>query len=313
MWQALVGLVIGLLILTVGAELLVRGAATIALRAGLRPIIVGLTVVALGTSSPELMVSLTAAIRGYTDVAIGNVVGSNIFNILAILGFAAIVRPMSVRTQTIRYEMPFMIGISVVMLVMGLDGRIGRTDGVILLLLFVLFMVYCYVFAKLPEMERAAVRMRSSASAITLTILGCVGLAGGGQLCSTSAVVLARAVGVSELVIGLTVIAFGTSLPELAASVVAALRGQEDLSIGNVVGSNIFNVGLVLGLTALIHPVPVPMSCAHVDMPVAVVASIVVLPLMWIGHRLARLEGILLVGCIVGYTLLRYAYEMRLI
>ncbi len=310
MAMALVGLAIGLAVLAVGAEMLVRGAGSIAVRAGLRPIIVGLTVVALGTSGPELVVSMTAAVGGHTDVAVGNVVGSNLFNMLAILGFAAVVRPMSIRSQTIRYEMPMMIGISVAMLLMGLDGEISRTDGGVLLLMFAAFIVYCCVFARLPEMEKPPAPLRSSWGAVILTIVGAAGLGGGGFLSATNAVTLAREIGVSELVIGLTVIAFGTSLPELAASVVAAIRRQEDLSVGNVVGSNIFNVGLVLGLTALIHrpgyPVIVPQRCIQVDMPCAVGVAILVLPLMWTGRVLARIEGALLVAGIIAYTTYRY-------
>ncbi len=309
MATAIVGLLAGLLVITLGAELLVRGAASIALRAGLRPIIVGLTVVALGTSSPELVVSVAAAFRGDTDVSIGNVVGSNMFNMLAILGFAAIVRPMSIRSQTVRYEMPMMIVISLVMWLLALDGHIGREDGAILMLLFGVFMIYCYMSARLPEVEKQAQPVGGALLGAILTALGCLGLAGGGYLSALMAVKLARLIGVSELVIGLTVIAFGTSLPELAASVVAAVRKQEDLSVGNVVGSNIFNIGLVLGLTALIFPIPVSPHCLRYDIPISVVASILVLPLMWVGYNLARLEGGLLVGGIITYTLLRYLFE----
>lgn len=310
MAATLLGLALGLVILIAGAELLIRGASSIALRAGLRPMIVGLTVVALGTSSPELVVSVTSAVRGHTEVAIGNVVGSNLFNMLAILGFAALVRPMSIRTQTIRYDMPMMIGISLIMLLMAQDGIISRIDGAVLGLMLVLFLIYCYVFARVPDVEGESAQKRSSALAVVLTVAGCVGLAGGGHLCATNAVTLARALGVSELIIGLTIIAFGTSLPELAASVMAAIRNQEDLSVGNVVGSNIFNIGLVLGLTALIHPVPVSGECLRLDIPICVGASILVLPLMWLGRNLVRTEGALLLAGIVAYTVFRYAYEV---
>ncbi|MBN1342377.1 MAG: calcium/sodium antiporter [Phycisphaerae bacterium] len=315
MWMALAGLVGGLVILTVGAEVLVRGAGTMAVRAGLRPIIIGLTVVALGTSSPELVVSVTAALKNHPDVSIGNVIGSNLFNILAILGFAAIVRPMSIQSQTIRYEMPIMIGISVAMWVMALDGRISRVDGVVLLALFAGFMGYCYRFARTPELERTPQPLRSMSGAVVLTILGCAGLGYGGQLAANNAVIVAEHLGVSKLVIGLTVIAFGTSLPELAASVIAAVRGHEDLSVGNVVGSNIFNIGLVLGLTAVMFRggIPVPPDCLRWDIPICVGASILVLPMMWSRRVLARVEGVLLVAGIVAYTFLRYAHEVRMI
>jgi len=310
--MALVGLVVGLGVLAGGAELLVRGAASIGLRAGLRPIIIGLTVVALGTSSPELVVSVTAAFHGDTDVSVGNVVGSNVFNILAILGFAAIVRPMSIRSQTIRYEMPMMIAISLVMFFMAYDGRISRSDGAILLLTFAVFLVYCYMFARMPEFEKPPAPTRSHAASIMLAILGIGGLVGGGHLCVTNAVTLAEAMGVSKLVIGLTVLAFGTSLPELAASVAAAIRQQEDLSVGNVVGSNIFNIGLVLGLTALIcrEGLPVSRDCLRYDIPISVGVSVLVLPLMWSRQTLARIEGTVLVTGILAYTVFRYAIEL---
>jgi len=300
----------GLVVLGLGAELLVRGSASLAVRAGLRPIIVGLTVVALGTSSPELVVSITAAVHGHTEVAIGNVVGSNLFNMLAILGFAAIVRPMSIQSRTIQYEMPMMIAISLAMLLLAVDGRISQADGGMLLVMFAAFLVYCYIFARAPDADEGATRQRSAGTSVVLSILGACGLAAGGYLCATNAVSLARAIGVSELVIGLTVIAFGTSLPELAASVAAAIRRQEDLSVGNVVGSNIFNVGLVLGLTAVIHPIDVSTQCLHYDIPICVVVSILILPLMWVGRNLARLEGAVLIAGIVVYTVWRYLYEL---
>ena len=310
MVTVLLGLAGGLVVLGLGAELLVRGAASLAVRAGLRPIIVGLTVVALGTSSPELVVSLTAAVHGHTEVAIGNVVGSNLFNMLAILGFAALVRPMSIRSRTIQYEMPMMIAISLAMLLLAVDGRISQADGGMLLVMFAAFLVYCYMFARAPDASDDAARERSSLTSVVLSVLGAGGLAAGGYLCAINAVALARAIGVSELVIGLTVIAFGTSLPELAASVAAAIRKQEDLSVGNVVGSNIFNVGLVLGLTAVIHPIDVSTQCLHYDIPICVIVSILILPLMWVGRSLARLEGAVLIAGIVVYTTWRYLFEL---
>jgi len=311
MLTALVGLGFGLVVLAAGAEVLVRGAASIAVRAGLRPIIIGLTIVALGTSSPELVVSLTAAFQNNTDVSIGNVVGSNLFNMLAILGFAAIVRPMSIQSQTVRYEMPMMIVVSVVMWLMAMDGRISRADGGILLVLFMVFLAYCYKFARLPEMEKKPEQLRSRLWAAVFVILGATGLGLGGYLCTTNAVVLAEGMGVSKLVIGLTVLAFGTSLPELAASVMAAIRRQADLSVGNVVGSNIFNIGLVLGLTALIvrDGIPVPADCLRIDIPIAVGAAVVVLPLMWTRRSLARAEGAILVAGIIAYTVFRYLHD----
>ncbi len=313
MGEAALFLGIGLVILTLGAELLVRGSGSMAVRAGLRPIIIGLTVVALGTSSPELVVSLAAALRGHTEVSIGNVVGSNLFNMLAILGFAAIVRPMAIQTQTVFYETPMMIGITVVMALLAWDGEVSRSDGAVLVVLFGIFLVYCYKFAKLPELERAPVPRGSLPKDILLVLLGIAGLGGGGHLCATNAVVLATELGVSKLVIGLTVIAFGTSLPELAASVVAAIKKEADLSVGNVVGSNIFNIGLVLGVTALVCPIPVPPECIRIDIPIVLGVSLFILPLMGFGYSLVRVEGAVLLLGLAAYTMLRYVHAKGMI
>lgn len=313
MLEALLYLGVGLIILTLGADLLVRGSGSMAVRAGLRPIIVGLTVVALGTSSPELVVSLTAALRGHTEVAIGNIVGSNLFNMLAILGFAALVRPMAIQTQTVYYETPMMIGLTAVMALLAWDGEISRPDGGALTVLFSIFLFYCYKFAKLPELERSPERRGHLAVDIVLILLGIAGLGGGGHLCAVNAVALAEALGVSKLVIGLTVVAFGTSLPELAASVVAALKKEADLSVGNVVGSNIFNLGLVLGITAIIHPIPVPTECVHIDIPIVLGVSVLILPLMWFGRSLVRAEGLILLLGLLAYTALRYGQATGMI
>ena len=292
------GLLIG------GADLLVRGGASIATRARIRPIVIGLTIVAFGTSCPELVICLLAAVRGNTDVSIGNVVGSNMFNILAILGIAALFRPVVVQRQTLRYEMPMVIGVSVMLLLMSLDGVVGRADGGVLLVLFVLFMAYCYRTASVRETEPlpATITIRRSTAFV---ITGCLGLCLGGPLAVHAAVGLAQRFGISELVIGLTVVAFGTSLPELVTSVIAAIRKHDDLSVGNVLGSNIFNMGLVLGLTALLRPIPVSTRCLQVDIPLMLLATIGVLPLMWTGRRIIRWEGALLLLGIITYAVAR--------
>lgn len=302
------GLVIGIVCLLVGAELLVKGAAAIATRLGVQPVVIGLTVVAFGTSAPELAVSIGSGISGNADVAFGNVAGSNIVNILLILGASAVVGGLAVSQRIVRIDVPLLIGVSLIALVMSLDNRIGRIDGVILF-----SGVVAYTWWLIRESRRetadiareyeaaidaveASVADRSLPTQVAFVIGGLVVLVIGSQLLVNSATDIAQSLGVSDLVIGLTVVAVGTSLPELATSILAAVRGQRDIAVGNVVGSCLFNLMCVLGLTGIVssNGVTVGDASLRLDFPVMIAASIVLLPIFWNGFQITRWEGVVL-------------------
>ena len=310
--QALLFL-LGLITLVIGAELLVRGASRLAVSFGISPLVVGLTVVAFGTSAPEMAVSVGSALNGNPDIAIGNVVGSNIANILLILGIAAVIAPLLVAEQIIRQEIPIMIGASVLLLVMALDGSINRIEAATL---FGLVIAYT-VFLVRQSRKGSAAMSEDFADDIptsqwdshwtvqtALVVAGLVMLVLGAGWLVDSAVVFARAFGVSDLVIGLTVVAVGTSMPEIATSIVAALRGQRDIAVGNVVGSNVFNICAVLGVTGLVAPAGLPVSEAarHFDLWVMLAVAFACLPILITGREIARWEGILFLGYYAAYT-----------
>jgi len=302
----------GLALLIVGGELLVRGATGIALKARISPAVIGLTVVAAGTSMPELVVSVKAALAGSPDLALSNVVGSNIYNVLLILGLAAVVRPLEVAWTTLRLEWPVMLLASWTLLLLARDGTLDRLEGGYFVGSLMFFVAWTVRMAKrdVTPSERseledvAAVRggggiaswVRASGQ-----VLGGVALLGGGaNLLVGAASNVAAAAGVSERVIGLTLVAVGTSLPELVTSVVAAARGNSGVALGNVVGSNIFNILGILGLTTLIQPVPVNAQAARVDLWVMVAVAAILFPILRSQLRVTRLEGaLLLAGAVV--------------
>ena len=310
--MTLTGLLLGLGLLIVGAELLVRGASRLAAAAGISPLVIGLTVVAFGTSSPELAVSLQAGWSGQGDIAIGNVVGSNILNVLFILGVSAVIAPLVVAGQIVRRDAPLMVAISVLMLLMALDGRIGRIDGALLTVGMIGYTTWVIVHSRRESAgararEAAAAGTRSAPALVRNALLALAGLALlvlGARWLVSSAVTFATALGISELVIGLTVIAIGTSMPELATSIVAAARGERDIAVGNVVGSNIANILGVLGPTALVSPRPVAVSSAALvfDIPVMIAVAFACLPVFFTGRRIARGEGWLFLGYYAAYT-----------
>lgn len=299
---------VGLVVLTVGADFLVRGASALATRLGVPPLVVGLTVVAFGTSAPELAVSLGAGLSGRPDVAMGNVVGSNIFNVLLILGVAALVRPLTVRRQLARFDVPVMVGVAMLPLVMGWDGAVSRLEGAALVALLIGYLAVLFRLARRGEVAVAApVLDDGDGASIPRQILQIVGglvfLVVGANALVDGATALARAAGVSELVVGLTVVAAGTSLPELATSIVATLRGERDLAVGNVVGSNIFNVLAVLGISALVADgLAVAPGLLTFDIPVVIGISLICLPVFMIGSSITRLEGGIFVAYYVLYT-----------
>jgi cation:H+ antiporter len=292
----------GLLLLYYGAEYLVSGSSSLALSFGVRPLVIGLTIVAFATSMPELMVSLFASIRGSSDIAAGNIIGSNIANIGLILGTAALIAPLSVSSSMLRREIPYLIGASLLLLLFSLDGVLSFGNGAALFLLLLVFLGYCLFNARhdpLGEPAAAVVvayEKRGRKRDVFLILLGIVGLGVGAELMVRSAVTIARAFGVSELVIGLTIVAMGTSLPELAASMMSAWKGEMELSIGNVIGSNIFNILFVLGVCPMIRPLSVDPSLLRFELPVMLIFTIALVPIILHRSTIGRVKGGLLVG-----------------
>jgi cation:H+ antiporter len=306
--------VLGLVALIIGAEALVRGASRLAVAWGISPLVVGLTVVAFGTSAPEMAVSVDAALAGSSDLAIGNVVGSNIANVLLILGISALVAPLLVAEQIIRQEIPVMIGASLVVVAMALDGNIGRLEAALLFALVIAYTVFLVVQSRRASQattdefasEIPTSRWDQHWSAQTALVLGGLGLLvlGAGWLVD-AAVVFAKVMGVSDLVIGLTVVAVGTSMPEIATSLIAALRGQRDIAVGNVVGSNIFNLLAVLGAAGIVSTggLGVPDAARNFDLWVMLAVAFACLPILLTGREIARWEGAVFLGYYVAYVL----------
>jgi cation:H+ antiporter len=311
-------LVIGLVFLVLSADWLVKGASRLASAFGISALVIGLTVVAFGTSAPELAVSTMSAFSGQADLAIGNVVGSNIFNVLFILGVAALVTPLVVNAKLVRLDVPVMIVSSFLLLGLSYDGKISRIDGI---LLFSGVVAYTWFLIRQSRMEtrQAAVDHAASGAepepveagknahwAVNLAwvALGVGGLVLGSKLLVTGAVAIAQHFGVSELIIGLTVVAAGTSLPEVATSVMAGIRGERDIAVGNVVGSNIFNVLCVLGLSSVVAPngVNVASSALAFDIPVMIAVSLACFPIFFAGYRISRPNGAILLVFYVGYV-----------
>lgn len=316
--MTLVYLAAGLVLLVVGAEILVRGASKLAALFGISPLVIGLTVVAFGTSAPETAVSVQAALSGSGDLALGNVIGSNIANVLLILGLAALIAPLTVSRQLIRLDVPIMIGVSLLAWGLAANGSLGRIDGALLFLGVVLYTAFMVVSSlRSSRSEAAADDATGTTAAATdsggrrswlrhpvFIVAGLVLLVTGSDFLVTGATTLALALGLSELVIGLTVVAVGTSLPELATSILAAIRGERDIAVGNVVGSCIFNLLCVLGLSALVAPQAIAVSTASLafDFPVMVAVSLACLPIFFTGFRIERWEGALFVAYYVAYT-----------
>ena len=301
-------LIIGLTALTIGAEGLVRGSASLAIRLGLTPLVIGLTVVAFGTSTPELVVSIGAALADKGDIALGNVVGSNIFNIGVILGFAALICPIKVNLQVIKLDVPVMIGASLVCLILISMGTVSRGSGIFLfsgIIAYTTFNIWMVKREKAPEI---ALEFQDGVPGLSRSIYldlifisgGLFFLVMGSKVMVNSASEIARIIGISEAVIALTVIAAGTSMPELATSVVAALRRQPDIAVGNVVGSNIFNVLCILGASSITKPLHA-VGITNIDLWSMVAFSIALLPLLYTGLKLQRLEGALLLSGFGAY------------
>ncbi|UCD77018.1 MAG: calcium/sodium antiporter [Desulfobacterales bacterium] len=306
----------GLVLMITGAEALVRGASKLARTVGLSPLIIGLTIVAFGTSAPEMAVSVLAGLAGKADISLGNVVGSNIFNVLFILGVSSLITPLIVSAQLVRLDVPIMVAVSILTLMLGADGKIGRIDGILLfagIIIYTAFLIHQgrrenkdFHGEKVPT----SINKQSALGAgllvnIGLIIVGLALLVLGSNWLVRGAVAIAQFLGVSQLLIGLTVVAAGTSLPEVATSVVAALRGERDIAVGNVVGSNIFNIMAVLGMSALVASEGITISdiTLRFDIPIMTAVAVACLPIFFTGNVISRWEGGLFLGYYLTYTL----------
>ncbi len=307
---AIVLFIVGIALLIFGAELLVRGASRLAESLGISPVVIGLTVVAFGTSSPETAVTVQSAFSGNADIALGNVVGSNILNVLFVLGISAVILPLAVSRRLVRLDVPLLISASVLLLLLALDGEIGRLDGLLLFAGVVAYTAYSLIQSRLEnsgDQETSTGEpgwTNSKLFQLFLIGMGLALLVLGSRWLVEGAVVFATALGVSQLVIGLTVVAFGTSMPEVATSLVAAFRGQRDMAVGNAVGSCIFNILAVLGISSLVAPngIPVPPAAISFDIPVMIATAVACLPIFFTGSRIARREGLLFLAYYAAYA-----------
>lgn len=305
MFLRFVLLVVGFVFLIKGADWFVEGASKIADKFGIPQIVIGLTIVAMGTSLPEAAVSISAALKGSADITIGNVVGSNILNVLIILGLTAVIRSVAVKKNTIRIEIPFTIAVTILLAALGLfDNQVGRVDGVVMWICFIGYLAYLFWVSKtdkeaIEEVPEAGEK-ESVLKMILMVVVGAVLIVWGSDITVDAATAIARGFGMSERLVGLTIVALGTSLPELVTSVTAAVKGKADIAVGNIVGSNIFNILFVVGTAALITPVPYTANFL-VDSVIAVAAMV----LLWIcvipKKRLGRVGGILMLVSYLGY------------
>jgi cation:H+ antiporter len=310
---------VGFILLYFGAEWLVKGSSSLARSLGVTPIVIGLTVVAFGTSAPELVVSLISSIKGKSMIAVGNVVGSNICNIALVLGLSALFNPIKSDPSVIRRDIPIMLGISLYLLVLTLNSKLGRIEGATLFAGIIAYTFINYYLAKKETQVTASGEMTAAIESeleeigyiasrpkqILLVVMGIIGVVGGAQIVVENAVLIMKILGVSEKFIGLTIVAFGTSLPELATSVVAAMRGEMDISIGNLVGSNVFNIMSVLGAASLVRPIPIPGGFFESGLWIDYLAMLFTSFLPWLLMRrtytVDRKGGALLLACYVGY------------
>ncbi|MBF0209317.1 MAG: calcium/sodium antiporter [Desulfamplus sp.] len=304
--------VAGLVLLIIGAEFLVKGASHLAAVLGISPLVIGLTVVALGTSSPELAVSIKSSLSGQGSIALGNVVGSNIFNILFILGLSALIVPLFVSEQLVRLDIPLMIALSVMVFILSLDEKFSRADGLMLITGLGIYLWFLINQSRKESKETKAAGINAVetektkwAKNIGLVIGGLLLLVIGSRWFVNSAVSFAEYLKVSELIVGLTIVSAGTSLPEVVTSVIAGLRGERDIAVGNVLGSNIFNIMGVLGVASIVSPTGIEVSPAIIrfDIPVMIAVQLSCLPIFFTGGVISRKEGLLFFGYYMAYTL----------
>lgn len=306
-------LLVGLGLVVLGADWLVNGASSIARRAGISEFVIGLTIVGFGTSCPELVVSLSGAIEGNSDISVGNVVGSNIFNVLFILGLTAMFLPVGMTDKNRRIDIPITIGVTILLVILGITGSmsgpvISRWEGVLMLLVFSAYLFYCFKSDSKDEFSETQRATLSITKSIALTLTGLAGLIFGGDLFVDSATALARQIGVSDKFIAVTILAGGTSLPELATSLVAAIKGKEQLALGNILGSNVFNAMMILGLSSVITPLSFA-SMTIVDIITLVLSAVLLLIWAYTGrkNRIDRREGAAMLLCYVAYNVFLFS------
>ena len=306
-------LLVGLGLVVLGADWLVNGASSIARRAGISEFVIGLTIVGFGTSCPELVVSLSGAIEGNSDISVGNVVGSNIFNVLFILGLTAMVLPVGMTDKNRRIDIPITLGVTILLVILGITGSmsgpgISRWEGVLMLLVFSAYLFYCFKSDSKDEFSETQQATLSITKSIALTLTGLAGLIFGGDLFVDSATALARQIGVSDKFIAVTILAGGTSLPELATSLVAAIKGKEQLALGNILGSNVFNAMMILGLSSVITPLSFA-SMSIVDIITLVLSAVLLLIWAYTGrkNRIDRREGAAMLLCYVAYNVFLFS------
>lgn len=306
-------LLVGLGLVVLGADWLVNGASSIARRAGISEFVIGLTIVGFGTSCPELVVSLSGAIEGNSDISVGNVVGSNIFNVLFILGLTAMFLPVGMTDKNRRIDIPITIGVTILLVILGITGSmsgpvISRWEGVLMLLVFSAYLFYCFKSDSKDEFSETQRATLSITKSIALTLTGLAGLIFGGDLFVDSATALARQIGVSDKFIAVTILAGGTSLPELATSLVAAIKGKEQLALGNILGSNVFNAMMILGLSSVITPLSFA-SMTIVDIITLVLSAVLLMIWAYTGrkNRIDRREGAAMLLCYVAYNVFLFS------
>ena len=301
-------LCIGIGLLYLGSEWMVNGSASLAISFSIRPVIIGMTIVAFATSAPELLVSLIAAVKGSSGVSLGNILGSNVANIGLVLGTSALVKPLKADKQLARKEIPFMIGVSGLFWLLCIDGRLGRIDGAILFAGLILFLTLGLMKVRGKKTKnKAPTRARKKTIRhIFLILIGMLGLVAGANMMVNSAIFIARQLNLNEIFIGLSIVSIGTSLPELATSVVAGARGESDISIGNVVGSNIFNICMVMGTVGIFNPMSVDMSVLKFEFPAMLMLSMIFFIFTRTGLILTRLEGAFFILCFFSFIGISY-------
>lgn len=303
--MAVLLVVVGLAALVVGAELLVRGGAAVAARLGIPPLVIGLTVVSIGTSLPELAIGVDAALRDAGPLAVGNIAGTNIVNLLLILGLSAAIAPLAIAVRTIRFEVPVVAAVSVLVLVLALDGSLSRGNGILLVAIALLYTAAVVALA-VRDPARTAVDDRPEREGrlvvdVAILVAGLAVVVVGADWLVRGAVELAASLGVSEVVIGLTVVAIGSSAPELVTTVVSTLRGDRDIAVGNLIGSSVYNLALILGITSWVAPLEVTQDLIRVDLPLMAFVAILLLPVFASGRRVSRAEGTAFVAAYVLY------------
>ncbi len=301
-------LILGLALLFIGSTLLVEGAASTAIMFAVRPVIIGLTIVSFATSAPELLVSLVAAVKGSGGISIGNILGSNVINIALVLGISAVIRPVEIKKQIIKIEIPYMFFISFIFWLLCMDSNIGRMDGIVLISLLIVFLIYSITTAK----DKNNPKVLAKPSYINISknffyiIIGIVMLSYGANFVVQEAIIMAEKIGLSQTFIGISIVALGTSLPELATSAVAAAKGESDISVGNVVGSNLFNICLVMGIVGLFNPMTIDKTLHYFQFPFMMFICIVLWLIAYFNQGISKKTGYFFITLFIIYILISY-------